>query len=60
MVRGAPRHGVRAADPGCRRAEEIRGPEVTRHVSRVAQMPAVRAWVTIAGSGAGGGVRCGG
>jgi cytidylate kinase len=26
-------------------AEEIRGPEVTRHVSRVAQMPRVRAWV---------------
>ena len=25
--------------------EEIRGTEVTRHVSRVAQMPAVRAWV---------------
>jgi cytidylate kinase len=25
--------------------EEIRGPEVTRHVSRVAQMPRVRAWV---------------
>lgn len=24
---------------------EIRGPEVTRHVSQVAQMPAVRAWV---------------
>jgi len=24
---------------------EIRGPEVTRHVSRVAQMPRVRAWV---------------
>ncbi len=24
---------------------EIRGPEVTRHVSRVAQMPLVRAWV---------------
>lgn len=24
---------------------EIRGPEVTRHVSRVAQMPGVRAWV---------------
>jgi cytidylate kinase len=26
-------------------SEEIRGVEVTRHVSRVAQMPAVRAWV---------------
>lgn len=26
-------------------AEEIRGAEVTRHVSRVAQMPRVRAWV---------------
>jgi cytidylate kinase len=25
--------------------EEIRGPEVTRHVSRVAQMPRVREWV---------------
>jgi cytidylate kinase len=25
--------------------EEIRGPEVTRHVSQVARMPAVRAWV---------------
>ncbi|MDQ6871584.1 MAG: (d)CMP kinase [Gemmatimonadota bacterium] len=25
--------------------EEIRGPDVTRHVSRVAQMPRVRAWV---------------
>ena len=25
--------------------EELRGAEVTRHVSRVAQMPAVRAWV---------------
>ena len=25
--------------------EEIRGPEVTRHVSRVAQMPRVRGWV---------------
>lgn len=25
--------------------EEIRGPDVTRHVSRVAQMPDVRAWV---------------
>jgi cytidylate kinase len=25
--------------------EEIRGPEVTRHVSRVAQMPRVRDWV---------------
>ena len=25
--------------------EEIRGPDVTRHVSRVAQMPAVREWV---------------
>jgi cytidylate kinase len=26
-------------------ADEIRGPEVTRHVSRVAQMPVVRDWV---------------
>ena len=25
--------------------DEIRGPEVTRHVSQVAQMPSVRAWV---------------
>jgi cytidylate kinase len=30
---------------GCDAADEIRGPEVTRHVSRVAQMPAVRRWV---------------
>jgi len=28
--------------------EEIRGPEVTRHVSRVARMPRVRAWVNAA------------
>ena len=25
--------------------EEIRGPDVTRHVSRIAQMPRVREWV---------------
>src|SRR5208283_169667 len=30
---------------GADAADEIRGPEVTRQVSRVAQMPAVRAWV---------------
>ena len=30
---------------GADAADEIRGPEVTRHVSRVARMPAVRAWV---------------
>lgn len=27
--------------------EEIRGPDVTRHVSRVAQMPRVREWVNV-------------
>jgi cytidylate kinase len=35
----APRIAGRPAD------DEIRGPEVTRHVSQVARMPAVRAWV---------------
>ena len=35
----APRIEGRPAD------DEIRGPEVTRHVSQVARMPAVRAWV---------------